>query len=161
MAFQRLFEIALLHRRQRMVDDDQLGLVLLHDARPISSTLPVPSSVAGRGSVTVTISAMDDVEVDGARPARPLLRAAPRASARQAAADALVVLRRAESRVRTGTTTTARVGVAAVRVVPATVVPAGLPPCVVLSVNQASRPLSSPSNICTGWLGMMVEIACL
>ena len=39
----------------------------------ISSTLPVPSSVAGRGSLTVTTARVDRFEVDGARQADRLV----------------------------------------------------------------------------------------
>ena len=43
-----LFEVALLDRGQRMVDDDQAGVRRRRRRLPISSTLPVPKSVAGR-----------------------------------------------------------------------------------------------------------------
>jgi hypothetical protein len=37
----------------------------------------------------------------------------------------------------------------------------GLFSCAALRTNQDSRPFSSLSNIWTGWLGMIVEMACL
>ncbi len=46
-------EIALLHRRQRMIDDDEAG-IHLHQRAPISSILPLPSRVPGLGCATGT-----------------------------------------------------------------------------------------------------------
>ena len=37
----------------------------------------------------------------------------------------------------------------------------GLSPALFSLLNQASRVASSPSNIWTGWLGMIVDMACL
>ncbi len=56
LGFEFGLEIALLHRRQRMVDDDQLDLLDCDDDRRVPSTLPEPSRVAGRGSFRLTIS---------------------------------------------------------------------------------------------------------
>ena len=58
-----LLEIALLDRGQRVVDDTR-PTSRPRPRVPISSTLPVPNSVAGRKSPSGTAIAVDDVEVD-------------------------------------------------------------------------------------------------
>ena len=73
-----LLEIALLHRRQRPVDDGERRSPLPRSASCSRSTAPEPSSVAGPELRETHHLAMDDVEVDGARqPDRPPRAALP------------------------------------------------------------------------------------
>ena len=66
--------------------------------------MPVPISVAGRGSATVTIGSMDRLEVDGAGQADRLLEARLRRARQARPRSRSSSLRR--SRVSTGTMTT-------------------------------------------------------
>ena len=99
-----------------------------------------------------------------------MARASPTASSSRASGERAMrgrlpaAVSSGRSRVRMGTTTTARPldppsGLSG----PSTVAPVpGLRLPAPLELNdQLSRVVSSPSNICTGWLGMMVEMACL
>ena len=80
-----LLQIALLHRRQGVVDDDDVGLGGLDQMRPISSTLPLPNRVAG-----VSCAQRHDHASRGPRgrapgPGRRPLPGAPRRRAERAA----------------------------------------------------------------------------
>ena len=61
----RLFQIALLHRRKLRIDDDDFRLERVQPRRAISSTLPVPMSVAGRGLRQRHDPFGDHIEADG------------------------------------------------------------------------------------------------
>ena len=54
LGVQLFFEIALLHRGQRMVEDHDLDLLFLDDPGDLLDLAGLPSSVAGRGSLTTT-----------------------------------------------------------------------------------------------------------
>ncbi len=90
LAFPGALEIALLHRADRGIDDDDGDRLELGDRlRPGVSTAPVPSSVAGRQRPQPNDLRRDDVEIDGAcQPDRlvepPLRRARAHRPARSA-----------------------------------------------------------------------------
>ena len=89
-----LFQVLLLHRVQRRVDDQQVR-VLAFAASAISSTCPLPSKVAGRIDRTLNAFA--------ATTSIPIASARPSASSIRASAE-----RRAPSRGSSGTAMSAR-----------------------------------------------------
>ena len=137
-----------------MIDDDQLDVALRRRCSASSSTLPLPSSVAGRGSCERDATARRcTVEIDGAgKPDRLVDAGLGRALSRGVCPSCGRAQDRHEDkrprRAATPASVRRRCAVAdrAVRV-----------------FHSVIRRLwlFLGSNICTGWLGMIVEMACL
>src|SRR5690606_7785428 len=74
LGVQTFFQIALLHRRQRMIDEDQLDFVLRHQFRNL---LKLASADQGRGTRIVDGHdlGMDRFEIDGACKSNGLVQA--------------------------------------------------------------------------------------
>ena len=148
-----LFQVALLHRRQRMVDDDEAGVVLVEqrlDLRDLAGAeqrtgLRLADGHDGR---------CGNRQVDGAREADGLFKArfvGPRRGRRRIGFSTRGLQHRHDD---DGT-----------HIVPVlfSVRNDGILGYVGFAngLGSCQEPLSSVSNICSGWPGMMVEIACL
>ena len=150
LACQRRLEVALLHRRQRRVDDDQPDM-LVRDRAAQRLDLAAAEQGAGRAAERARLG-LDDLEVDRPRQADRLVQArlGARFAVVGAAARAADFAGRMDDEARLGRRLGPRCVGAGVSV--------GARP---VAAAQSSPPSLPPSNSWIGCAGMTVEIACL